>query len=104
MSITSKILPPQIHQRFDPFLLMGFLERIYWNVMTNIDPLADKKIRERDIGRRREFDRLMQQFTEVYERKIKEEDDYQAAREEAFKKRSHIPTSSGTCKFKRMES
>lgn len=61
-------LPPQILQKFNRFMLDP-LYGIIMHIKENIVPLADKKIRPQDIGRRKEFDRLLKQAEEIYERK-----------------------------------
>ncbi len=101
---TSFIAPPPISQRFDGNLLRSTLQRILHNVDKNIKPLAKKKIKGDHIGRRRQFIILLMKFNEAYERKKVEEINYQAEVKEKVKKRPYIPTTGGTCTFRRLRS
>lgn len=96
-------LPPMIHQQFNKYLLMDFLDRSKMQLEEKIMPLSKKKIRDIDIGRKREFEILLVKFKEVYERKKNEKTNYEAALKEKAKERSSFPTSGGVCRFRRME-
>jgi predicted methyltransferase MtxX (methanogen marker protein 4) len=65
---------------------------------------SKKKIRIQDVGRQRDFDRLLKEYEELYERKKTEEVEYNAACEEKAKKRPHISNTGGIIRFSRMES
>ena len=92
-----------IQQHFNKFLLMNWLERLSHRVETEIKPLAEKKLKQAHIGRRREFVILLMKFNEVYERKKAEEADYQAALKKKIEERPRFPASSGTMRFKRIQ-
>ena len=44
-----------IHQQFNKYLLMDFLDRSKMQLEEKIMPLSKKKIRDIDIGRKREI-------------------------------------------------
>lgn len=100
--ITSVNIDYLIEKSFNPDLLFTTLERVKKRLETKIKPLAEKKLREKDVGKRRQFIMYLIQFEELYERKTQEEADYQAKIEEENKKRPRIPNSSGTIRFKRL--
>jgi hypothetical protein len=101
MTVTTyAALPPPIQQFFDPFLLdplYGMLRR----VQDIIIPLAKKKIRHQDVGKRKEFDLLKIKFMEAYERKKIEEEEYKTKIKNT-QKRPSIYASEETCRFRRM--
>lgn len=96
-------LPPPIIQHFNRFLL-DFLLGLLMMVGEKIIPLSVKKIRPQDVGKRREFDLLHKEFTEVYERKKAEEAEYKSKVKKASEKVPRLPNSSGTMRFKRFRS
>ena len=95
--------PPPILQYFDPYLLLDYIERLLRRVQTIIIPKSAKKIRLQDVGKRRDFDKLLIEFHEVYERKTIEKAEYKAKIKEKAQKRPHIPNSGGVMRFKRMD-
>jgi hypothetical protein len=100
MTITTQ-LPPPILQFFDPFLLdpfYGMLRR----VQDIIIPLAKKKIRPQDVGKRKEFELLKIKFMETYERKKVEEEEYKTEIKNSAK-RPTIPLTGGTVRFRRLQ-
>ena len=104
MSVTTNVhLPPNIVQKYNPLLLMNYFQRVKWRVDNVILPLSSKKIRPEDVGKRREFDKLMKEFEEVYGRKEAEEADYKEKIKEKGK-RPCLPIAGATISFKRMVS
>ncbi len=101
--ITTSSLPPPIELGFDPRFLYGFLKYKKYRLEEEIIPLSIRKIRDIDTGKRREFDKLLKEFKEEYERKKAEEAEYEAKIEEALQKRPHISASSGVRRFKKMD-
>lgn len=95
------ILPPPIKQTFNRFLLMTTLERMRWIYRNKIIVLAIKKL-QNCPGRQREFDKLMDEWEKTYGIKEAEEVNYKAEVQEKIKKRSCVPTSSGTVLFKKI--
>lgn len=102
MLTTINNLPPQIKQYFSPNLLMSYLERMMNDVLTEILPQAKKKFRPQDIGRRREFNILLSEFYQLYERKKAEEKAFKDEIKAKIKDRPHISDSGGTITFKRI--
>lgn len=98
---TIAITPPDISFYFNTDLLLEAWERIINRVLTKIIPLSKRKIRSQDTGKIREFDLLLKEFELVHERKKIEKADYEAKKDEAFKKRPRFPTTSGIIKFRR---
>lgn len=96
-------LPPPIQQYFNPLLLMEGHDRKKHYVENKIIPLSLKKIRSQDVGKRRQFDKQLKEFYQVYERKKIEKANYDAKIKEAAKKRPSLPATGGTCRFTRME-
>lgn len=97
---TTTIQAPQIKQAFNPYLLDPF-----YGLLLTFEKLcanAKKKIRLCDIGKRREFEKLSEQFRETYERKKKEKTEYEAKIKNA-PKRPGIPTTGKTCMFRKHE-
>lgn len=90
--ITTISLPSLINQRFDPYLFLDYLDKSKRRLETKIKPLANKKLRDIDIGRKREFEVLLTRFERAYERKKIEKAEYHAEIEEKAKKRPYIPT------------
>src|SRR5258708_31593549 len=95
-------LPPEIVIKFNSNLLMNTLDRIRHRLENEIKPLAKKKLKGANYGRKEKFIMLLDRFNEVYERKIAEEANYQAEIKEKIKKRSHIPANGGTAVFRRL--
>lgn len=103
--ITVSHVTPKIIQSFSPFLIstpiFGTVE-YYDTRLKKILKLAEKKIRKQDIGKKREFDKLVKEYKEVYERtKIKEEELKEKNRNSP--KESIMANTGKTCLFKRME-
>ena len=99
---TISILAPPIRFDLDPFLLdplLGMKRRLD----NELIPRSKKKIREQDGGKRREFDKLLKEFEEVYERKKDEEVVYKARIKKAIEKRPHISATGRTVQFKRFQ-
>lgn len=96
---TTTNTPPRIEQRFNPDLLLdplGLIKR----KLDKIIALSIKKIREKDVGKKREFEKLLKEFEEIYERKKIKKAEY----DETVKnlaKRSFIQNSGGTVYFRR---
>lgn len=99
--ITTTILPPPIKQFFDPMLLDP-LQGIKLTVENKIISLAKKKIRPQDRGKKREFERLLKQFYETYERKKIEETQYKE-KIKAASKRPDFATASKTETFRKFQ-
>lgn len=98
---TTTILPPPIKQFFDPMLLDP-LQGIKLTVENKIINLAKKKIRPQDVGKKREFERLLKQFYETYERKKIEETQYKEKIKKADK-RSSLPAASKARPFTKFQ-
>ncbi len=101
MSKTISIIAPEIVQYFDRHLLGTFLDRIHHTVSNSIVPRANKKIRPQDVKKIRQFNALLNEFQEVYERKKIEEADYKAKVKEETKKRD-FQNAGQTSSFKKM--
>lgn len=97
---TTSILPPFCRYWYDSFLLDPLLG-LKIKMENKIIPLSIKKIRPQDVGKRREFDKLMEQYLEVYGRKKNEETEYKAKIEEATKKRPSFSNTGSTMRFER---
>ena len=102
MITTISTLPPQITQQFNRWLL-DQLGAILHHVKTVIIPLSNRKIRECDMGKRREFDKLLKEFYEVYESKQNEKTEYEAEIKEKTKKGSGFPVTGKTVRFKKIQ-
>lgn len=96
-------LPAMIRQNFDPLLWLDDIERYRWIVDNKIVPKRNKQIRSQDVGRARDFKKLLEEFEEIYERKKIEKAEYDAKIQKA-KKRRDLSITSGTCQFKRYKS
>lgn len=101
--ITTASLPPPILQSFNPYLLDNAIRRKKRILDDRILPLSLKKIRPQDVGKQREFQKLLKEFEEVYGRKTIEKAEYDAKVKEAAQKRPSIPNSGATMRFKRYE-
>lgn len=101
-TITTTIMPPNIHQEFNSLLLLtGTVE--YYNYMRKkIVEMAKRKIREQDIGKLLQFKQLHDEFMEVYGRKTIEEKELKEAQSNNFKESRKMPTSV-TFRFKRFQ-
>jgi len=97
--ITNSI-PPLIKTKFDKYLLLSQTERCKHIVEEIITPLSLKKIRLIDVGKKREFEKLLYEFMELYERKKNEEE---IENKKTKEKMSHFPIKGTTCTFKRFE-
>jgi hypothetical protein len=100
--ITVSALPPEIKQSYNPFLLMTAMQRMHKDYLS-IGAFAIKKLKDCP-GRKREFDKLADEWERVYGVKEIEEANYKAEVQEKNKKRSCIPTAGGTMVFKRIRS
>ena len=97
---TSACLPPLISFGFSTYLLdplFGMKVRVEETII----PLSLKKIRSQDVGKRKEFDKLLKEYQEVYGRKKNEEAEYKAKIKEAAEKRPRFPNAGSTMRFKR---
>jgi len=99
-STTISIVAPKILSSFSPDLLISILDRNKKNVETKILKLQRIKIRTQDLGKRKEFDKLIKEYYEEYERKKTEEKNYETKIKDAHE-RSRLSTSSSTVQFKR---
>lgn len=97
MTITTVV--PIISTSFDPYLLDP-MKGIKIRMEKIIIPLSIKKLRTQDVGKKRDFDKLLKQFYEVYERKKIEKEKYETKIKNASK-RSGISSQGGTCQFRR---
>lgn len=91
---------PRIEQRFNPDLLLdalGHIERKSNKIIT----LSIKKIREKDVGKKKEFEKLLKEFKEIYERKKIKKAEYDATIKNLVAKRPCIPNAGGTVYFRR---
>jgi len=95
---------PPILQSFDKNLLMDYFQRKEDQFQNKILPLAKKKIRIKDVGRAREFKKLINMYNELYERKKKERSDYKAAFEKKAKERPCLSTSKTMRFFRHIQS
>lgn len=95
------VLPPIANQHLNPALL-GPSPGLKIYAEDKLIRLANKKIRSQDVGKRKEFDRLLIEYRKVYERKKIEEAEYKEAFEKAKKKRPCIPNTSKTAIFRRI--
>lgn len=86
--------------RFDPHLLMTALQRMWYQFEKKILPLYNKKVRPQNVGKKKEFQYLSLKFLEQYERKTKEEDEYQEKVKAARKERPSLYVGK-TCRFSR---
>jgi hypothetical protein len=93
-------IPPPINNHFDLYMLDPMLS-IKTHVENVIIAKAKKKIRERDIGKKKQFDQLLFDFMETYERKKIEKNEYDAKIKEKTKKMRDFPTSGKTMCFER---
>lgn len=100
-TIITSAFPPMVKQSFNPYLLDPLMG-MFMHINNKIIPLADKKLKIQDVGKKREMEKLIKEFKEVYERKKIEEEEYKAKIKNA-KKRSFIPNASETCTFKRLQ-
>lgn len=91
-----------IKQQFNRHLLDP-LYGFYMDVIEKLVPFANRKIRPQDVGKRREFDKLLKEYKETYERKKIEKANYEAEIKEKIKKVPRIPSTGETVRFKRME-
>lgn len=101
MITTTTSIPPQIVQYFNRYLL----DPLYGSLRDLEDrliPIANKKIRACDTGKRKEFDKLLKEYRETYERKKAEEAHYNAEINEKIKKRPSFPTTGKTMRFERV--
>lgn len=103
MITTITNVPPQIITHLSNILLLSYPEHVLFILKNKIIPNAKKKIRSCDHGKQREFDKLLNEFREVYVRKKIEEDEYKEKTKAAIEKRSCMPNSSQTVRFKRMD-
>lgn len=100
MTIIENITPPPIIQKFNKYMLDPMLE-IKDYVENVIIAKAKKKIRERDIGKKRQFDKLLFDFMETYERKKVEKDEYDEKIKEKTKEMRCISIRGSTTCFTR---
>lgn len=93
---------PQIAQRYNPLLLYTALERMHHDYK-RITLRSHKKIRPQDVGKRREFQYNVLLFMDIYERKVKEEAEYQETVKASRKERSCLPNTAvgKSCHFTR---
>ncbi len=98
---TLNALPPFILQHFNSYLLDPLLA-MKMNVENKIIPLSKRKIREKDTGKKKEFEKLLKEYQETYERKKIEEEEYKTKIENA-KKRPSIHLTAGTTRFTRLQ-
>ena len=101
MTETITILPPKIIHRFNKILLMNTLQRREYDVYEKIIPMSLKRLRGCP-GRQQEFDKLLAEFREIYERKTIEEAVYQAEIKKKAQERSRFPVTGGLMRFKRL--
>lgn len=97
------MITPSIAQRYNPLLLYTALQRM-WHDYENVILLKYiKKNRLQDVGKRREFEFLEQQFRIIHGRKVKEENEYQEKVKAARKERSCLPNAQAgkSCRFTR---
>lgn len=94
--------PPPVLTNFNPYLLDPLMG-IRHHVEKHLCRLYRKKIRPQDVGKRKEFDKLMKEFYEVYGRKKIEEEEYKTAIKNA-PERPRISSSGGVMCFKRFQS
>ncbi|HEX4374902.1 MAG TPA: hypothetical protein VHZ50_16475 [Puia sp.] len=99
---TISLPPPLITKYFDPYLLDRLLG-MYKKVQNRIIPLSKKKIRDQDVGKKKEFMSFLEKFYEEYERKKIEEAEYKE-KIKNYKKRSSLPNTAETFRFKRFQS
>lgn len=97
---TISINPPEILCAFSPDLLMSPLYRNKKYVETKIARLQHRKIRLQDSGKRKEFDKLIKEYYEEYERKKTQEEKYTAKIKDS-PERPCVQNSSATIRFKR---
>ncbi len=102
MTTTIITKPPPILSNFDPYLLDP-LFGLKMMVEKKIIPLFHLKIRDQDLGKKKEFYKLLEMFQEEYERKKVEEEEYKTKIKNA-KKRSPLPATRGTIRFTRFQS
>ena len=98
---TTCIAPPEINLYYDSDLLLENWQRIYKRVKTRVIPLSERKIRSQDTGKRKDFDKLLQEFDKVYAEREIEKADYEAKKKEAYEKRPCFPTTSRPMQFRR---
>lgn len=96
-------LPPLIIQHYNEYFLRDLPDRLMLRVEEQIKILAVKKIRAQDIGKKRDFDNLLKQFYEVYERKKIEKAIYDAEIKEKREKVPRISATEGTMHFRRIQ-
>jgi predicted transcriptional regulator len=97
---TISSIPPQIIQSFNKKLLMSIIEISKETVESEIIRLYYKKIvlRPKNSGKRKEFDKLIKEYYEEYERKKTQEEKYKAKIKDS-QQRSSISNSSSTMRF-----
>lgn len=100
--MTAANLPPVIMQYYNP-LLLDHLNFLLSKVEMEIIPLANRKIKPEHTGRRKQFDKLLKEYREEYERKKIEQVKYRAAIKEKAKKRPGLSNAGGTYVFARMD-
>lgn len=94
------ITAPEIRFQFSPDLLLDFLGRIKMR-MEEIEKLKTKKIREIDVGRKREFEILMKRYGELYGRKKVEEEALKAEIKKKNEKRPDLSAPGSVMRFRR---
>ncbi len=102
MTTTISCLPPDILTSYDPYILDRLLG-LKMHIKNYVEPLFLKKNRAQDAGKRKEFNKLLREFEEIYERKKIEEKEYHEKIKNSAK-RSCLPIAGPTCRFKRFQS
>ncbi len=99
--ITTTVCPPLIHTLISKDLLshpiLSPLDYAKKQIEKAIEK-ANKKIRLKDIRKKREFDELLKQFEVLHGWKTDEKNDYDRKRKEMYEKMSHM---GGSVRFKR---
>jgi hypothetical protein len=99
MIITTTILPPAVKYFINPCLLDPILG-MKMHVQNKIKPISKKKIRDCDIGKKKEFEKLLTEFEKEYERQKVKKKEYEEKIKNA-EKRPSLPITGGTMHFTR---
>jgi len=94
--------PPEISFGFSPDLLISALDRNKKTVETKIKPIAKKKLRDVDMGKRRLFIIILMKYNEEYERQKTQEKNYETKIKNS-PKMSCLSSSSTTMRFTRFK-
>lgn len=99
------IIPPQILQYYNSALLSTpyrVTPETFKSRLPKIVLKACMKYNLKCPGKKKEFNKLLSEFLEVYERKKIEDEEYQAKKQDQ-EKRSSLSATGNTIIFKRME-